>query len=179
MYCPGCAAQNLDGAKFCRSCGTDLETVALALADHLVPVDVGKEKANSAEAANRSLKKRSRGVRNTVKGGILLGTALLIGIALALFSNKPDWIIIWTVFFGWMACWGAVSLAFGIGAILESRLMSNQVEKTARGAVRTAQLLPADDAGMVPDVLAAPRAYSPISVTEHTTEFKQSGQRRM
>ncbi|MBA2732993.1 MAG: zinc-ribbon domain-containing protein, partial [Acidobacteria bacterium] len=31
MYCPRCSAQNLDDAKFCRACGTNLETVALAL----------------------------------------------------------------------------------------------------------------------------------------------------
>ena len=37
MFCPRCAAQNLDDAKFCRACGTNLETVALALADKYHP----------------------------------------------------------------------------------------------------------------------------------------------
>ena len=31
MYCPRCATQNLDGSKFCRACGTNLETIAIAL----------------------------------------------------------------------------------------------------------------------------------------------------
>ncbi|MEK6325251.1 MAG: zinc ribbon domain-containing protein [Acidobacteriota bacterium] len=164
MYCPRCAAQNLDGAKFCRGCGTDLETVALALADKLVPVEQGREKADVAKAANVSFKKRKSGVRNTVQGGILLGTALSIGIALGLFSNQPHWISIWTVFFGWMACWGAISLAFGVGAILESRMMSRQKEQTdSRIAAQTARLLRADDPGYS-------QAISPLSVTEHTTE---------
>lgn len=37
MFCPRCAAQNLDDAKFCRACGTNLETVALEVAVEASP----------------------------------------------------------------------------------------------------------------------------------------------
>ena len=38
MFCPKCATANSDQGKFCRACGTNLETVALALAGQLPPV---------------------------------------------------------------------------------------------------------------------------------------------
>ena len=35
MYCPRCAAQNIDDAKFCRSCGADISLVPQALSGRL------------------------------------------------------------------------------------------------------------------------------------------------
>ena len=166
MYCPRCATQKVDSGKFCRACGADLETVALALAEH-PSVAAGKDKPGTDTQktdANR-LKKRSKAARNTVQGAILLSTALLIGVALGLFTDKPDWMVVWTVFFGWMACWGIVSLGFGIGGILESRMMSRQIGQSANGRIVL------EDHGLVTDPLAVPADPTPVSVTEYTTEL--------
>src|SRR5687767_6602495 len=97
MYCPRCAAQNLDDAKFCRGCGTSLETVALALSGQYQPA------ANSGDSSKDWLEVRHEGVQRLIRGIGLLGAALLIGVALGLFSDTNDWIIIWLVFVGWMA----------------------------------------------------------------------------
>ena len=35
MYCPKCATQNMDNARYCRSCGTDLDLVSKALTGQL------------------------------------------------------------------------------------------------------------------------------------------------
>ncbi|MDT7690199.1 MAG: zinc-ribbon domain [Acidobacteriota bacterium] len=35
MFCPKCATQNTDDAKFCRSCGTDISLVPQAVTGHL------------------------------------------------------------------------------------------------------------------------------------------------
>lgn len=35
MYCPNCAMSNLEGARFCRSCGADISLVPQALTGHL------------------------------------------------------------------------------------------------------------------------------------------------
>ena len=78
MYCPRCAAQNLEGTKFCRTCGTNLEVVAIALID---PSPV--EKANNKEIVSSKpgetwIKKRSEGMKNLIQGvGLLSASALL------------------------------------------------------------------------------------------------------
>ncbi|MFN2482444.1 MAG: zinc-ribbon domain-containing protein, partial [Pyrinomonadaceae bacterium] len=44
MFCPKCAAHNLDEAKFCRACGADISLVPQALTGQLAPVgeDLGE-----------------------------------------------------------------------------------------------------------------------------------------
>jgi hypothetical protein len=81
MYCPRCAAPQADNTKFCRACGADLQSVALALAEQQLPAKPGQEGAKQPKAEQSWLEKRSEGVRDTVQGVILLGAALLIGLA--------------------------------------------------------------------------------------------------
>ena len=168
MFCPGCAAQNPDSAKYCRTCGGDLEVVAMALAGQNQSVENDKDKVEKPGTPDW-MRKRRAGVRNTTQGAILLFTSLLIAVALGLFSNKPDWMVIWTIFFGWMACWGVISLAFGVGSLLEGRVLSRHSERAA-SATSTTQLSPAPDQIAVPGIVTAPAVYSGMSVTENTTE---------
>ena len=171
MYCPRCAAQNLDGAKFCRACGTNLETVALALAQQLEPVQLNKDAAKKSKANKSKLDKRSEGLTNIVRASGLISASVLVGAALALFSNKPDWIIIWMIFAGWMACWGVMWLVAGIAALIESRFIPLQAGQTAGEIIApTTPLRSADDQEMLPGS-AAPKLSLPPSVTEHTTEL--------
>ena len=37
MFCPKCAAQNVDGASYCRSCGANISLVPQALTGQLTP----------------------------------------------------------------------------------------------------------------------------------------------
>jgi len=168
MYCPRCAAQNLDGAKFCRACGTNLETVALALAQQLDPAQTDKPAANQAK--NRS-KKRSEGLTKIVRGSGLIGASALVGTALALFSNQHDWIIVWMIFAGWMACLGVISGVSGIAALIESRFTPLHASHTIKETVsRTTPLGSGDDQ----EILATPttpKLSLPSSITEHTTEL--------
>ena len=112
--------QNLDGAKFCRACGTNLETVALALAQKLHPAHSDKQAAKNSQAGKNKLEKRSEGLTKIVRASGLIGASALIGAMLALFSNQPDWILIWMIFAGWMACWGIMWLVSGFAALIES-----------------------------------------------------------
>ena len=43
MYCPNCAAP-IDGAKFCRSCGSNVSLVPQAMAGQLPQSDDGEDK---------------------------------------------------------------------------------------------------------------------------------------
>lgn len=172
MYCPRCAAQNLEGVKFCRACGTNIETVALALAGRLDPARTSK--AQNSGAAKTGLEKRSEGLMKIARAAGLLGSSALVGAALALFSHEPDWIVLWVVFAGWMACFGMISLASGVAAIIESRVTL----KTERA---TSELVGGKSTELVEGqaTTAKPGLSElalPPSVTEYTT--KTLGKRR-
>lgn len=162
MYCPGCAAQNAENTKFCRACGTNLEAVSLALAGQHNPAELKKEKAKKEKTSKSWAQKQSEGARDAVHGSILLTTAVLIGVAFALFTKIPDWIVIWTIFFGWLAGWGVVSLASGVGRMLEAKTMLRHLED----ANQTARSLTAAD----PRELPVATSFPVLSVTEQTTE---------
>jgi ribosomal protein L40E len=170
MYCPRCAAQNLDDAKFCRACGTNLLTVALALADQYHPARTDVDEEQAAQAEQSWLEKRTEGVSKIVKGAGLLLTSLLIGVAMGLFSNAPDWMIIWIAMVGWMAVWGVISLTSGISDVLASRLMARQLNQKATTA-SALQSSAIEEQKMLPDVPATNRLSAPPSVTERTTEL--------
>ena len=154
MFCPECATQNLSEAKFCRACGTNLEVVSLALAaDAGSPV---KSEDSANNTAIDSLAKRRAGMRNVVQGSILLFISALLALIGLLISTKPaSWLFVWSVFFGWMACWGAVSLAIGSSKLVESKFMLPKSKAADRGSA----LPPANHTDALP----------PFSVTEHTT----------
>ena len=157
MYCPRCAAQNLDDAKFCRGCGTNLETVALALSGGLEPA------REVAESSKDWLSVRHEGVQKIIKGTGLLGASLVIGAALGLFSNTNDWIIIWMIFVGWMAAWGVIALVSGIGSLTEARFLKKRLEQSQR------PYLPGHSTELITAELPPSQLVTPLSVTEHTT----------
>ncbi|HKO99934.1 MAG TPA: zinc-ribbon domain-containing protein [Pyrinomonadaceae bacterium] len=159
MFCPRCATQNLDDVKFCRGCGTNLEIVSLALSGQQLP-----SKSNN-ESKETWLQMRRRGVSSLVRATGLLGSSLLIGAALGLFSNQNDWIIIWMVFCGWMAVWGVFSLVSGVQALLESRYVREEVRETPAPA----QLWNPAPPQQLPDAVSGLGTTIPTSVTEHTT----------
>ena len=172
MYCPQCAAQNADGAKFCRSCGLKLETVALALSEESKPPTKKKKKESEPETAQDWIEKRIKGAKGITGGAILLLVSLLIGIAMALFiPHEVPWMLVWIVFFGWMACWGGIELANGIGNLLEakSRLRLMELMGKERATDSTSQQL--SPASVPQAIIDAPAlTLSPsLSVTEGTT----------
>ena len=168
MYCPQCAAQNTDNAKFCRSCGTELEAVALALTNKFPPPGAW-------------LEKYGEGKHKVIRGAILLGAALLIGVVPALFIGVIfPLVMLWTVFFGWMAGWGIVSFASGVGEMVKSQTMLGQTRRFDSGLTTTepSELSSAvHEPRMLDDVTRA-QPYSPLSVTEHTTELLGEPPRR-
>lgn len=162
MYCPQCATANPDDVKFCRSCGLELEPVVAAL------TKPSAKKPSKAEPTDEDwVEQRIKGVSGITRGGILMAISLLLILPFALFlpaSFDAPWILIWTVFFGWMTVWGGIELAYGLSSLLESRSKSHFLREP-----RQEILIDAKD----PEALAlkdgsqtrAPRA----SVTEHTT----------
>lgn len=162
MYCPQCAAQLVDSARFCRACGADLKAAALALADQYPPARAVKKKNKAPKPEKSWMEKRGEGVRKTIEGATMLGATLLTGVAFGLLGSHPDRMIIWAGIFGWMGFWGIISLATGLGVIMEVSSMG----------AKALSHQPADAPQTVPDTdqLASPRLSPPLSVTENTTE---------
>lgn len=173
MYCPQCATPNAGDVKFCRSCGTGLESVALALSGKPVQTVKADTKKSEPKTAQDWLEKRIEGVAGITRGSILLLVSLLIGVAIGVFmpSNfDAPWILVWMVFFGWMAVWGGIEMANGIGNVLESkgrlRLMGLTVKEVDASPQ---QSLPGGERPKIASPVATFRASSPVSVTEGTT----------
>jgi hypothetical protein len=150
MYCPRCAKQNVAGAKFCRDCGTDLETVALALDGKLVPLNQlspgsddkspvwdapnkgWEDKYNNPQTTEDWLRKQGAGANFIARGATLLATTIIAGVVtLMLFGVSVVPLIIWASIFGFMGCWGVAYVAEGFGAIMQSRNMLRHGDPTA------------------------------------------------
>lgn len=168
MYCPQCAAQNTDGAKFCRACGTDLEAVSLVLTSKFPLPGAWLEKYGESH-------------HKVIRGAILLGAALLLAVIPPLFIGMSfPWVMLWTVFFGWMAGWGIVSLASGVGEMVKSKTILRQMKRFDSGLTTTepSQLSPATHELRTLDDVTRAQPYPPLSVTEHTTELLGEKPRR-
>ena len=176
MYCPQCATPQADDVKFCRSCGTELEVVALALSGKpMQPIKADTDRGEP-KIAQDWLEKRIEGVSGITRGTILLAVSLLIGAAMALFipsSFGAPWILIWMVFFGWMAVWGGIEMAYGISGVLESKSRLHLMGLTGKDRAVDATPQQLLSSGEPPPKNTSPsaafRPSPPVSVTEGTT----------
>jgi hypothetical protein len=188
MYCPRCAKQELGKAKFCRDCGSDLESVALALEGKLVSPEVKQvsestnwdapnkgweDRYNNPQTTEDWLRKQSAAMNFIVRGATLLATALVAGIVILRLFGVSVWpLIVWAAIFGWMGWWGVAYLAEGLGALMQSRNMLSRsgasgiepdANSTAPGVLVTGELRNLPDARFASE--ESPRS----SVTEDPT----------
>ena len=162
MFCPNCATQNADDARFCRGCGVDISLVPQAVTGTLA------ERLAAAEDDTRHgrRRRRHRGDRppsvERAFRGIFMGLAF-IAIAFAVREWAPAGNIWWF----WMFIPAALNLADGVSTLLrlagegkrrDSPPYVNQ--QTSALPPRHVSALPQRDTGeMIP----------PPSVTEGTT----------
>jgi hypothetical protein len=78
MYCPTCSTQAIEGAKFCKTCGMNLNVVTQALNGDVIVTDPLRERE-----FKRARKQISDGIH-----GIAVGSALLVAAALPYILNK-------------------------------------------------------------------------------------------
>jgi hypothetical protein len=124
MYCPQCATQNPGDVKFCRSCGLELQNVALALSKKSGSPSKRSDKKSQPQTVHDWMEKRIESASSITRGAILLSVSLMLAIPMALFlpsSFDAPWILIWTVFFGWMAVWGGIEMAYGLSGMIEAK----------------------------------------------------------
>ncbi len=110
MYCPKCAAQNIEGAKFCRGCGTDISLVPQALTGTLPAL------SEEAEILQGKHRKKKALPMEKVMENIFIGIAfLLIVLGGAVFFTKG--FIMWI----WFLIPGFTMVGKGVGQYLSLR----------------------------------------------------------
>jgi hypothetical protein len=67
MFCPKCATQNLDGARFCRSCGLDISLIPQAMTGRGNAAEPPDEIEDDDRASRRE---RRRGKKPSLEEGI-------------------------------------------------------------------------------------------------------------
>jgi hypothetical protein len=180
LYCPKCATQNDDGARFCRACGTAIEVVALALDGKLVPQDKQISETLDQLTTERLEIRRAKGMRSLVTGGVLMAVSLAILFIPMLFSatHAFPWVVIWSAFFGWLAVWGTISVVLGIGRVMDSndsnRIALDRLPIVATQRGKTSELTGelTGDANARKGLGAGSQSYdefAPPSITETTT----------
>jgi hypothetical protein len=89
MFCPKCATQNLEGAKFCRSCGANVSLVSQALSGQLP--QAAPDEADCDIPWGR--KKRRKGVSlDSAFKNVFMGIAfMVVAIALAFSRMGYGW----------------------------------------------------------------------------------------
>jgi hypothetical protein len=163
MFCPNCATQNADDARFCRSCGVDIslvpQAVTGALAERLAAVEETRD-------GRRRRRHRDRGDGPPSFEGalrsIFMGLAFIL-IAFAIVARMPGGFT-WGF---WLLLPAAGMLAKGVGAYMrvseEKKRLAPPAHNPTYTAVpppRPASALPPRETGeMIP----------PPSVTEGTT----------
>jgi hypothetical protein len=169
MFCPNCAAQIQNQTNYCRSCGTDLKIIAQALDGQLaLPEEAGTAEEKKLDLTPRWLKQQSKGIENIGQGAALCVISILLGVALAAFSEKDNWIMVWLIFCAWLSVWGAFGIGDGISKLIASRMTRRALEGLAAATTLPAAGA-ASDTQRLPGAGATPEAAPPSSISEHTT----------
>lgn len=87
MFCPKCATQNMDGARFCRSCGVDISLVPQAMSGRLPEAQAANLAAASGTDVS-SRRHRHKGEPSLEKGikNFFMGLAFLFAAFVLAFT---------------------------------------------------------------------------------------------
>jgi len=121
MFCPKCAAQNIDGAHFCRACGANLSLIPQALTGELVtapPDEFGRRGRRRQRSRQASL---DEGVRTLVMGFGFIAVA----VALAIWGSPIGASVWWF----WMLIPAFAMLGKGMSEIIRANQLKSQTQQ--------------------------------------------------
>ncbi|HET6893365.1 MAG TPA: zinc ribbon domain-containing protein [Pyrinomonadaceae bacterium] len=155
MFCPKCAAQNLDGASYCRVCGANISLVPQALTGQLP--HVGEEGLSRDEQRARR-RHRQIGLDTAFKNAFM-GVGFLL-LAMALLFTRTGW---WV----WMLIPAFIFMATGISHYIRYR--EEQKRQLAPGAMSQPSISAPPRVDSFPRRNTGELVSQPPSVTEGTT----------
>jgi hypothetical protein len=155
MFCPKCAAQNLEGASFCRTCGANISLVPQAMTGQIVQTPPPAEEVIE-ESCGRRGRRRELTLDIAFKN-IFIGVAfLLISIALSRTIGAAWWF--------WMLIPAFSLMGKGVAQYISVR------EKEQRVLMGQSQVQPVMARQPVPFPRKTDELRPPVpSVTEGTT----------
>ncbi len=161
MYCPKCASENMNNARFCRACGADISLVPAALTGRAPQAPAVVEEYDDDEPRRRRRRRKKEPTYEKAFENIGVGLAfMIISIVIALFvpSGRYWWF--------WMLIPTFACLGEGIGQFVRLR--------KALPAANASYELPHASSRAEGAELPTPRSTSeimapPPSVTEGTT----------
>jgi hypothetical protein len=157
MFCPNCAAQNVDGASFCRVCGANISLVSQAISGGVsqrnenAPADIG-------ERARRRQGRREPGLEQSMKNLFMGFAFLLVALALA-YSSKGWWF--------WMLIPAFSMMGTGVAKIIRFKEREKQMLRT--NTVGRPAFQPQPPVNAFPTRATGELVPPPPSVTEGTT----------
>src|SRR5205085_5243753 len=165
MYCPKCGTQNIDGASFCRACGTNLSLVSQALTGHLPEAVSEEQERGLSRRERRRARKRKRppSIERAVKE-VFSGLAFIcVAIAVPFYASAGH---IW-----WF--WMLIPAFMGIGDGVAEYIRFKQSQKTPQLAppAYTPPAVPHAPLGRELPPRDTNDLYPPASVTENTTQL--------
>lgn len=156
MFCPKCAAQNLDGASYCRVCGANISLVPQALTGQLPQAS-----AEGLSRAERRAMRRNREIGlDTAFKNAFMGIAFLL-VAMALLFTRIG--IGWWF---WMLIPAFALMGTGIAHYIRYREIQ---QRQQAGAVSLPSAYAPPQANSFPHRNTGELISQPASVTEGTT----------
>lgn len=160
MYCPNCATSNLEGARFCRSCGADISLVPQALTGHL------PERVAPEEEGYRGRRRRGPSIDKAIRT-IFMGLGfLVVAIALGFMPMGRAW---WF----WMLIPAFSMLGGGVAEYMRFKYSRQEQRALPHAPVQPARITapPPSRAADLPRRNTAELVMQPPSVTEGTTRL--------
>jgi hypothetical protein len=162
MFCPKCAANNLEGASFCRVCGANISLIPQALSGQL---PAATEPADDLRARLRGRHRRREPSLDSAFKNVFMGIAfLLISMALAFSRMGTGW---WF----WMLIPAFSMMGTGMAQYIR---LKEQKRSLPVGAMRQTAL-PPQQVDAFPTRATGELVSPPPSVTEGTTRHLGAG----
>jgi hypothetical protein len=161
MYCPKCAGQNGDDAKFCRVCGSDLSFIAQAMSGRLsTQTQTGQTTGQIAPFTidPQRLPSFQKAISN---GFIGLG---FLAISLVLLFTGEEWGI-------WMLIPAFAMIGKGVASLVSLKLAESESYRPATPVVGTPRPQSHRTGELVPPPVQSQFPLPPPSITEGTTKI--------